>query len=156
MGRPFLGPSGGGSSMKAKFIEWDPSYNVGIESIDEDHMRLVETMNLLHEGIMEGKRVAAMQKTLQMLLNYTREHFGKEEDLLRRAKYPRLNEHIEEHSRFVAKVTEYLETFLQGKTAFSLQLLNFMKNWLLSHILTEDRNYIPYMKKANLTTYDID
>jgi len=46
-------------------------------------------------------------------------------------------------------VYEYLEIFKRGGSALSADLLRFLKDWLIQHILVSDGKYAPYLAETS-------
>jgi len=60
--------------------------------------------------------------------------------------YPRLAEHAAEHEKFSTRVVEMLRDVSVDKPTLPLELLTFLKNWLIEHILTTDADYGKFFK----------
>jgi hemerythrin-like metal-binding protein len=60
--------------------------------------------------------------------------------------YPQRSQHIEEHERFSQRVVEIQKEFQRGKTNLSLEVMQFLKNWLTEHILKTDAAYGTFAK----------
>ena len=87
---------------------------------------------------------------LNELVDYTRVHFTFEEEQQRNANYPDLGSHIELHEKLVDQVVEYQKKFHSGDKMLSMEILDLLKNWLINHILGNDKKYVPYMLKAGI------
>ncbi|WP_408033339.1 hemerythrin domain-containing protein [Thermodesulfatator autotrophicus] len=51
--------------------------------------------------------------------------------------YPELEHHRKEHERLIIEVFNFKERFDKG-VATKFELLEFLKDWLLNHVLNED------------------
>ncbi len=91
------------------FIEWRDQYSVGVAVFDEDHKKLVELFNTLHEAIRTSAGPSTIKPILSELLDYTSYHFGREEKLMAEISYPGLGTQKEAHRKFVAKVQEIVK-----------------------------------------------
>jgi hemerythrin len=131
-------------------LTFDKSYSVGIQFVDDQHEGLFDTLNELHTAMMKGHANAVVGRLLKDLLAYTRSHFAAEEAMLGRAKYPGLGEHQIKHKKLTAQVAEYAERYRHGEAALSVHLINFLRDWLTSHILREDRAYSAWLSQAGL------
>ena len=69
-------------------IDWSESMSVGIPGIDEQHKKLVQMINELHEAMKARKAADVMGKILDELIRYTTTHFGFEEKLMQQQKQP--------------------------------------------------------------------
>ena len=127
---------------------WSRKLELGIAEIDEQHHQLVDITNALHDEIITaGPRGASLGNILESLVEYTHNHFIAEELLLERILYVETEEHKAEHNRFTAKVMNLLERYETGE-AVALEMLEFLKIWLIHHICRVDRAYLPAFMKA--------
>ena len=123
------------------FITWNEKYSVKIQSIDEQHKKLVTIINELYSAMKNGKSREQIGKTLTDLVEYTKYHFSYEEGLLEKAGYGDLIAHKEQHVNFVAKVAEACQKYETGKLFMSIDICNFLQNWLIHHIQGTDQKY---------------
>ena len=133
-----------------KLIEWNAKYSVGISSIDTQHQKLIGFINDLHAAMASGKASSVVEKTLDGLVAYTISHFGYEEGLMRTHRYPELDEHKAEHVKLVGTVKRLQQDLRDGKIAISLELMRFLKNWLVEHIAGVDKKYTAHLVAAGL------
>lgn len=131
-------------------IQWDETLSVGVQSIDAQHTALIEILNELHDAMLHGDAHSKTGPLLRKLLSYTKEHFGIEEAMMEAAGYPQLDEHRAHHRKLTAKVEDFIVRFEQGETTLNLHLLNFLRDWLTSHILREDKAYVPSMNEHDI------
>ena len=131
-------------------LTFDKTYSVGIQFVDDQHARLFDTLNELHAAMLKGQVKAVAGRLLQDLLAYTRSHFSAEEAMLAKAKYPGLGEHQSKHRKLTAQVADYVERYKRGEAALSVHLINFLRDWLTSHILREDRAYSAWLSRAGM------
>jgi hemerythrin len=123
------------------FFTWDDAYSVQVKEMDDQHKRLFEIMAKLHTAMTEGKSNTIMAGVLDELHDYTLEHFTKEEKHLASFGYPGLSEQKKQHAIFVAKIKEYQEKMKDQKFGLSIELMNFLKDWLVNHIKAVDSKY---------------
>jgi hemerythrin len=131
-------------------LAWNNTYSVGVQSIDDQHAGLFASLNELHAAMLKGQERSITGRLLQDLLAYTQSHFSAEESLLARAHYPGLAEHRAKHQDLSAQVAGYAERFSRGEAALSVHLIDFLRDWLTSHILREDRAYSGWLSQAGL------
>ena len=120
------------------FVEWSEKLSVGMPEIDDQHKELINILNRLHAAMAEGKGKMVLKDTLADLADYTVTHFYTEERYMTRYRYPRLAEHKAEHEAFVAKVKQFQADFDAGKATMSIDLMKFIKDWLVTHITGTD------------------
>lgn len=131
-------------------IQWNSTLSVNINQIDNQHMKLVELVNTLHDRMKEGKGKAALSGILNELTNYTVYHFKTEEDLFRKYNYPQTDAHLKEHDALVQQVVKLKADFDNGKSVLTLDVMNFLKDWLTLHIMGNDKAYTPFLKSQGI------
>ena len=128
------------------FLNWTDKYSTGVKEIDRQHMGLVNALNELHAAMMKGQAAAVTGPLLQKVLDYTRDHFSWEENMMEGAGYPGLAPHRNHHLDLTKQVNEFVARFQSGER-MNLELLDFLHDWLMNHIQKEDRAYGPWMNE---------
>ena len=126
-------------------INWEDSFSVNNAEIDEQHKKLVSLINQLHEAMSQGKSRDSLSGIFNELVSYTKYHFKSEENYLLNNNYPEYTIHRHEHQKLTSQVLKFKQDFDSGKVAISIDLLNFLKDWLKKHILESDKKYVPYL-----------
>ena len=124
------------------FIDWKDSYSVQIKEIDDQHKVLVDLINELHASMKERKSKDVLKGILDKLADYTIYHFGTEENYFEQFNYSDTVAHVDMHFAFVKKITDFIIGFDAGKMFLSMELMDFLNDWLISHICTEDPKYV--------------
>lgn len=127
-------------------FEWHNDFSVQIGSVDAQHKMLFAIANELYTAMMAGQSKMAMARILDRLVQYTKVHFAHEERLMLLHTYPDLAAHKAEHDALTAKVVKFQNDFLQGHVNMSVQLLQFLRDWLEHHIKGSDRKYSPFLR----------
>ncbi len=127
------------------FIDWTDDLSVGVERFDSQHKRLVSMINELHEGMRARKGREAVDKVLDGLVEYTRTHFSAEEAAFSTHGYAEAQPHAREHSDLLAKVAELHEKHHKGTLFVSVEVLDFLAEWLKTHIMQTDKRYGPFL-----------
>ena len=123
-------------------IQWSNSLSVNIDSIDKQHQRLIDMINQLNDAMRQGKGKEVAGKIVEGLISYTRTHFAFEEKYFAQYGYPETEKHIKEHKEFARKATEFQSDFGKGKLTLSIQVINFLSDWLRTHIQGTDQKYV--------------
>ena len=126
------------------FISWNDTYNTDIEKIDEQHRKLVDIINKLHDARETGKTQEALDGLLSKLIDYTKYHFDYEEALLEDLNYPELAKHKAMHQELIEQIGMMLRSHLDNKSHVGIALSMFLKAWLLKHILNEDMKALSF------------
>ena len=124
-----------------ELIQWSEKYSVSNFLIDSQHKRLVSMINQLHESMRDGKGKETLQKILDDLVKYTKEHFLTEETMMKKANYPGYATHKAEHDKLTEKAVDLQKSYAEGKSPLTMDVLNFLKNWLTNHIEGTDKKY---------------
>jgi hemerythrin len=122
-------------------FEWDKSYELGIEEIDNQHKGLVKLINELHQSMLELRTQEIMAKTLADLLEYTIYHFEAEEELMSLISYDNITNHKLQHQKFLREITTFKNDYKAGKKSISMSLLSYLKDWLIHHIQKSDKEF---------------
>jgi methyl-accepting chemotaxis protein len=132
----------------ADLITWDRSFQFGIEAIDQQHRRLVDLVNQLHGAMRRRAGKTVLATTLEELAHYTVQHFETEEQLMEANGYTDLNGHRQLHAKLVDQVLDFQKRFDSGDATVSMDLMTFLRDWLLDHIDKVDRKYVPLLQAA--------
>ena len=131
-------------------INWDQNYNTGIDYIDEQHQGLLNILNDLHDTLLLGKGSRDVKDTIDRLKNYANIHFKSEEDLFEKYKYPAAEKHINEHEYFIRKVEEFKADLENKKITVLFDMINFLKDWIIVHILASDQDYGQFLRQRGV------
>lgn len=122
----------------AGYFEWLDSYSVGIPSIDADHKLLVSLVNDVVTAIEAHHGRDVMNDALIRLIEYTAHHFEREEEAMDACRFPGLEAHRALHDRLIRTVLRLLLRYRHNELE-PLELAEFLMDWLITHILEEDR-----------------
>jgi hemerythrin len=139
-------------ATKVEIMPWKAECSVGIKQIDEQHQRLVRLLNELHQAMYEGKSREVMAGVLsQLVVDYTKGHFASEERLMQGYLYPGYAAHKAEHDQLTKTVLKFQQELTAGKVVMSIDLLEFLKNWLREHTMGTDQQYSPFLKSKGVS-----
>lgn len=122
-------------------FKWDEKYSVKVHEMDDQHKRLFDLINQLHEAMHSGKGNAALAEILKGLKDYTITHFGAEEKYMEKIHYSGISEQKKQHLIFIKKIEEYVNDLESRKLGLSIEVLNFLRDWLINHIQLMDQKY---------------
>jgi hemerythrin len=131
-------------------IKWDDSFSVNVAKIDQQHQKLILMINELHDAMKQGKGKEVLGKIVNGLISYTATHFKTEEDYFNQFGYPETDSHKKEHIAFVQKVSEFKDGFEKGKLSLSIEVMNFLSDWLQNHIKGTDKKYSQFFNGKGL------
>ena len=129
------------------FIKWRNSFSVGIDIIDEQHKKLIAIINELCVAQQQSTSQTIISEILDELVDYTNYHFSYEEKMLEERKYPDLGDQMDEHKEFVTKIATLHFEKVEGNLLISIKTLDYLKDWIINHILGSDMEYAKYFKE---------
>lgn len=122
-------------------LVWNESISVNHADMDADHRNLFKIINNLCEAMRMGQGETVLEKMLTNLEDYSKNHFSREEQFLRESNHPDLSIQIQQHKLFSDKVLDYKKVFQSGDKIIALEMLQFLSDWLVNHIIKVDMNY---------------
>jgi methyl-accepting chemotaxis protein len=120
-------------------LEWGPAWLTGHAVIDADHKMLVQYVNELNAAMREGRGRSVALDVLRKLVQYTRDHFGREEEIWRQGGLSSLGQHLRVHADLVAKVESFERDFAAGHAELTADLMSFLREWLINHVFKTDK-----------------
>lgn len=128
-----------------KFIAWKDEYSVGIDSIDQQHKKLINLINQLQTAVDFSTGEEFEREALDELVAYTKTHFTFEEGLMEDNGYPDFEPHKAQHAKMIKKVEEVLAGYEQDRDTAMKNASLFLKDWLINHINGTDKEYSSYL-----------
>ncbi|MBV5340179.1 MAG: hemerythrin family protein [Deltaproteobacteria bacterium] len=126
-------------------ITWNPAFSVKVKQFDDQHIKLVDMINELYDAMKAGNGSETVAKILGQLVDYTVTHFTDEEQRLSQYAYPDLEAHKSEHEKLVRQVLDLQQKFEAGQAILTLNVMMFLKDWLMTHIQGDDKKYGDYL-----------
>jgi len=75
------------------------------------------------------------------LQKYAKVHFAAEEAFMIRCGYPEYDRHRQQHLDFIKKMAHLALQTTQQQSSVPIELVEFMENWLMHHVLISDMEY---------------
>jgi hemerythrin-like metal-binding protein len=145
-----------------RFFEWRDEWTLEVGFMDEDHRMLAGALNRLARdfGVPAGIAAPAsyapgrgspcLVAALNRLGRHVREHFLREEDVMRTLDYPDFPSHKSEHDILMAEFSMMVrEVKESGDGHLDLAFLEALKTWLMGHVLDVDRQLAEFLKGAS-------
>ncbi len=134
------------------YIAWDSAYSVGYTYIDNQHKKLINIVNNFYSAVKHGKGTDIVYPILNKLVAYAEEHFRDEETAMEKAGCPEslIAEHKTIHEKLFKAIFDVAEKTTSSQTGESGALMEvgaLLQTWLMNHILKEDMQYAPYVRK---------
>jgi len=130
-------------------IIWSDDLSIGNTDIDIVHKDWVNIYNdLIEYNESKGNRVA-FAMILTKMTEYSLMHFKKEEEYMQKLNYPDLSGHKRLHKDYSYKVAMYNIDLLGVNPPSINEIISFIDNWLIDHILKIDKKYEDYKKEIH-------
>jgi hemerythrin len=130
------------------YVNWNESLSVSVPLIDGQHQQLIGLINHLHEAMTQGQGQTILGEIVEGLVRYTKVHFAAEEALFEASQYSDCVAHKQQHREFVQKVTDFQQGLADGRLMLTLDVMDFLADWLVLHIRGTDTAYVPYLDLA--------
>jgi hemerythrin len=135
-----------------KLFRWLPDYSVGVPEIDHEHHGLFALAEKLHQAMRAGKGQEVLEDHIDDLLEYTSRHFTHEEELMEQIGYPHFQDHCREHEELRTRAAVMKQRVASGEISITVELMQFLMEWLKIHSTTSDRRIGTYMRKRGLVS----
>ena len=122
------------------FLEWEDRYGLGVATMDDQHRRLIDRMNELHDRVEAGADRVELLLLVDQLAARTAQHFADEEQYMTSIGFAGLAAHRTIHERLIGRLTEHREALANG-APLGPEFFSFLRVWLSSHICGVDTKY---------------
>ena len=132
-------------------IKWKEEYSVNVKEIDEQHQHLISMINQLYKNISNvSLDEILLAQTLDELIEFAKNHFGTEEKYFDKFGYPEAEHHKSIHRLFTEKISLFKEGYKNKKVKISFYLIDFLEDWFLNHLASEDKKYTKFFNEHGL------
>ena len=132
------------------FFEWTDELSVNVGAIDAQHKQLVEMINSLNEAMLRKKGREMQKATIDAMVDYAATHFKLEEGYMKKFQYPDFEKHKSEHDKFTRTALDLKERAEQKSFGLTLEIMGFLRTWLLDHIMGTDKKYSAFFNAHGL------
>ena len=133
-------------------ILWSEELSVGISEIDEQHKKMFSIINDLFHAIKQSATKERIQTIIDELVSYADYHFSTEEKYFADFQYEGTEEHKQKHVAYKETVARFENEFSKGDILLPMTMLDFLEDWWIGHISSEDRKYIACFKENGLSS----
>ncbi len=131
-------------------LAWQDKFSVGVAELDSQHKHLLVLLNKLlsmsHKPIVKEEFFGM----LNQFVKYAETHFVTEERLMEEHGFPGLKEHAAIHAAFVIKMFALTEGIQNSDINAARELVEYVKNWYVEHVLGTDREYIALLAEKGV------
>jgi hemerythrin len=131
-------------------IEWNDNCSVRVQQIDEHHKHLFVLLKNAYLSCTNKDQLDGSERVIDELVDYATYHFATEERLMKQTGYYDEAAHVMEHQRFIQRVHEFQHDLVNDKKVYSIELIGFLGNWLLHHIMEIDKKLGLYLNTSGI------
>jgi hemerythrin-like metal-binding protein len=128
-------------------LPWGRELETGHPAVDAQHRELVQAYNRVLLAVAGGAPGEAGQ-ALARLIDAAIAHFGLEESLMQATGCPNFRHHQTTHARLVVQIQDLAGRIQRGEAGFTAAVLDFLQDWLVCHIQTEDQDMARHLKQS--------
>jgi len=124
------------------YFKWEKDYIFCIKEIDNQHRHFVAILDDIYKSLINLGSREEQGKLLNDLVGYAVVHFQTEEKYFDQFNYEGTVEHKKAHQELKEKVLKFQADFKLGKSEISSEILDFLEDWLIDHLATQDKKYV--------------
>lgn len=128
---------------------WSDRFLIGIPQIDKHHQHLFSLMNRTYDDFIGQASIRDLTALFDELIDYATYHMAMEEYWMEESRFPGFAKHKQEHDVFSGRVREMHRGYHNGERHLVLEVLSFLYEWFLTHILKADAEYGRFMAAKN-------
>jgi len=130
-------------------IEWNDTFVVGIDEIDQQHRSIVEHFTRFSQAVQDGSGREILAEMAAFLADYAQLHFVTEERYMQMYDYPRIEEQRREHEDFTRDARELRNRIDEegASRELAVALTGKMVRWVIQHIRNHDRDMANFVKE---------
>jgi len=122
-------------------FKFTSEFSVNVKDIDKQHQGIFNFINKIHKAIKENQKTTELLKILKEMARWVTDHFTHEERLMQTAGYQGLSAHKDIHKKLLSDVSDVIRKIENKEDIDLIELLAFLKRWLIDHILGTDKKY---------------
>lgn len=134
-------------------IQWKDSYRIGVNLIDEQHKKLFDLAEEAEDMLKLPNHLDKFDEIVEIvneLREYVKYHFEEEEKILFNIQYHKFFKHKVAHNDFISYIYELdLDEIDKHQNEEILKLLRTLNDWLVEHVLVEDREWAAIYKQKH-------
>jgi hemerythrin len=135
------------------YMTLSDTYRVGLPSVDGEHEELMDLINQIYEGLHAHASQNEVNQMFQRFTDCTSTHFWREEMQFAETRYPDAVTHTRKHEHLMKTLACFGHGVdRMGRTVSVEDQLDFLRDWLLDHIDTEDRQFGDYLSAQKRAT----
>ncbi|MDK9721613.1 MAG: hemerythrin domain-containing protein [Rhodospirillales bacterium] len=131
-----------------RLSERNPASSVGLAALDIDHHLVQVALGILENEINFETRGETLENSIRFLIDYTDQHFTREESLMRGIGYPDLDGHKSSHDIMRAWMDASLPEIGSVRNPhYDDDVVAYLYDWWDTHAGKEDKGYADFIKE---------
>ena len=134
------------------FVELGYEYQLGVPVIDKQHRELAKQLNnaIKHCTGKKTDEKKFYDKSMRKSIDFLRNHFETEEEILSRTKYENFSNHKSNHKKILEEIIKLNDDIEENKIELDLfYVTTFIKERIMKHLKTYDLNTKKYFIEGN-------
>ena len=129
---------------------WKDEYALGIKEIDAQHRFFIGLLDQAYTAHYNKDTMENIAVLLEKIKDYIILHFETEEKYFDLFNYEFKDEHREAHNDLKRRFGVLVKRFNDEGEGTTVDLIDFLENWLLIHLSTVDKKYVACFKEHGL------
>ena len=134
-----------------KYLTFTSSLSVNYEPMDNQHKKWIDLLNQIYYVFINNGTSDEIKSVIKDLVEYTVWHFNFENKMMEKYNYDDYANHKGQHEDILDEVKKINIKLEKGEEVLVVNILEFLKKWLIAHILKTDillGNYLAKIKAA--------
>ena len=119
-------------------IKWQPSFALGIPSVDHEHRELIGAINTVYDSMVNNADPEIIEACLEDIYADVSAHFALEERHMRDAGYEEYEAHKEQHEDLLDQIRSMMDLFEEDPESGRITLQQELSDWFSIHFATFD------------------
>lgn len=130
------------SRQNEELVHWSDAFKVNVPSMDMQHAGLFDAVNAAYSAIKFNIGHDVVREKISLLADKVKDHLQSEEVLLQKVKYDDFTAHKQIHDAVLNELAERIDRAqAKGNPDALMDVVFFVKIWLIDHIFRVDRRY---------------
>ncbi|GFE62590.1 hypothetical protein AOG2_31780 [Geobacter sp. AOG2] len=122
-------------------LSWRAEYSVNEAELDRHHEEMFNILNSVYDDVMNSPALGFILPNIDKLTTIAECHLSAEEQYLEKMHFPDIADHIAKHREFTQTIERIRSGYNDNDLEASKQLIIVLGEWLIHHVLKEDRKY---------------
>jgi hemerythrin len=137
--------------MKTEVFKWKEEYSVGLSSVDKQHQRFLEIINLLGDCIVEKTYPVKGHQIFFALMHFADEYLLKEKMLVNSLNELDYSFFREKHNEFLGKLKYFKDNYAENQSEqVFIDLYNYLKRMYPEYLAHYTPTLIKILKENGI------